>query len=101
MVLAVVSLIYQIIPAEIMVAAFQDSGTAIYATASTATDARVYLEASEKGTDGIVLQTDDISEVFALKVRGPLFFFGTCNQYGTSFLPISVNHTDDLLHVYL
>lgn len=50
-------------------AAFQDSRTALYATASTATDAQVYLEALEKGTDGVVLQTDDISEVFALKVR--------------------------------
>ncbi|KAG0560141.1 hypothetical protein KC19_10G157000 [Ceratodon purpureus] len=58
---------WQIIPAEIMVAAFQDSSTALYATASSANDARFYLEASEKGTDGIVLQTDDVSEVFALK----------------------------------
>lgn len=58
---------WQIIPAENMVAAFQDSRTALYATASTATDAQVYLEALEKGTDGVVLQTDDISEVFALK----------------------------------
>lgn len=51
-----------------MVAAFQESSTALFATASTANDARFYLEALEKGTDGIVLRTDDISEVFALKV---------------------------------
>lgn len=49
-------------------AAFQDSSTALYATASTATDAQAYLEALEKGTDGVVLHTDDPSEVFALKV---------------------------------
>ena len=60
-------------------AAFQDSSTALYATASSANDARFYLEASEKGTDGIVLQTDDVSEVFALKVR-VLLFLGTCNE---------------------
>lgn len=60
--------ICQIIPVETMVAAFQDSSTALFATATTASDARVYLEAFQKGTDGIVLHTDDISEIFALKV---------------------------------
>jgi 3-dehydroquinate synthase class II len=51
-----------------MVAAFQDSNTALYATASTASDAQVYLEALEMGTDGVVLHTDDPLEVFSLKV---------------------------------
>lgn len=60
---------FQVIPAENMVAAFQDSNTALYATAKTARDAQVYLEALEKGTDGIVLQTEDPAEVFALKVQ--------------------------------
>jgi len=54
-----------------MVAAFQDSSTALYATASTAADAQAYFEALEKGTDGVVLHTDDPSEVFALKVGLP------------------------------
>lgn len=60
--------LFQVIPAENMVAAFQDSSTALFATANTACDAQVYLEALEKGTDGIVLQTEDPAEVFALKV---------------------------------
>lgn len=51
-----------------MVAAFQASDSAVYATASTASDAQVYLEALEMGTDGVVLRTDDPSEIFALKV---------------------------------
>ena len=69
-------IVYQIIPAENMVAAFQEHGgsTALYATATTAVDAQVYLEALEKGTDGVVLHTDDPSEVFALKVRASLFW---------------------------
>ncbi|KAG0611650.1 hypothetical protein M758_7G155300 [Ceratodon purpureus] len=60
---------WQIIPAENMVAAFQEHGgsTALYATANSAIDAQVYLEALEKGTDGVVLHTDDPAEVFALK----------------------------------
>ncbi|KAH9545507.1 hypothetical protein CY35_12G051600 [Sphagnum magellanicum] len=58
---------WQVIPAENMVAAFQDSNTALYATASTASDAQVYLEALEMGTDGVVLHTDDPLEVFSLK----------------------------------
>ena len=78
---------YQIIPAENMVAAFQERGgsTALYATANTAVDAQVYLEALEKGTDGIVLHTDDPSEVFALRVRAPLL---SCNVLTSHFLNI-------------
>lgn len=52
-----------------MVAAFQDSNIAVFATANTARDAQVYLQALEKGTDGIVLQTEDPAEVVALKVQ--------------------------------
>lgn len=63
----------QIFPAENMVAAFLGSNTALYAIASTASDAQLYLEALEKGADGIVLHTDDITEVFALKVRVLIF----------------------------
>ena len=68
---------FQVIPAENVVAAFQDSNTAVFATASTASDAQVYLEALEKGTDGIVLQTEDPAEVFALKVRTMVWFDDT------------------------
>lgn len=68
----------QIIPAENMVAAFQDSSTALYATASTATDAQAYFEALERGTDGVVLHTDDPSQVFALKVPN---IFAACDQH--------------------
>ena len=57
-------------------AAFQDSSTALYATASTATHPQAYFEALEKGADGVVLHTDDPSEVFALKVGVPLLVFG-------------------------
>ncbi|KAH9531429.1 hypothetical protein CY35_19G037600 [Sphagnum magellanicum] len=55
----------QFVPAEKVVAAFQHHSTTVYATASTSSEAQVYLEALEKGTDGIVLQTDDPREVFA------------------------------------
>ncbi len=50
-------------------AAFQGRHTKLFATATTAYDAQVYLEALEKGTDGVVLHTDDLSEVLALKVH--------------------------------
>jgi 3-dehydroquinate synthase class II len=59
----------QFVPAEKVVAAFQHHGTTVYATASTLSEAQVYLEALEKGTDGIVLQTDDPREVLALMVN--------------------------------
>jgi 3-dehydroquinate synthase class II len=59
----------QIIPPEDIVAAFQGRHTKLFATATTAYDAQVYLEALEKGTDGVVLHTDDLSEVLALKVH--------------------------------
>ncbi|CAM6027924.1 unnamed protein product [Sphagnum balticum] len=58
---------WQIIPPEDIVAAFQGRRTKLFATATTAYDAQVYLEALEKGTDGVVLHTDDLSEVLALK----------------------------------
>jgi len=59
----------QFVPAEKVVAAFQHHSTTVYATASTSSEAQVYLEALEKGTDGIVLQTDDPREVFAFMVH--------------------------------
>ncbi|KAL3701788.1 hypothetical protein R1sor_019810 [Riccia sorocarpa] len=58
---------WQIITAENMVAAFQDTSTTLFATAANAKEARLYFEALEKGTDGVVLQTEDPAEVFSLK----------------------------------
>jgi 3-dehydroquinate synthase class II len=58
----------QVIPAENLVAAFDDSKTSLYATANTASDAQVYLEALNKGTDGVVMNTDDPQQIYALRV---------------------------------
>jgi 3-dehydroquinate synthase class II len=59
---------WQVIPAENLVAAFDDSKTSLYATANTASDAQVYLEALNKGTDGVVMNTDDPQQIYALRV---------------------------------
>lgn len=53
--------------AEKMVEAFQDSSTALFAVAHNAGDAQVYLEAFDKGTDGVVLHTEDPAQIYALK----------------------------------
>lgn len=58
---------WQIISTENMVAFFQNSEASIFNTARTANEARIFLESLEKGTDGIVLQTEEPSEVFELK----------------------------------
>ncbi|CAM6081822.1 unnamed protein product [Calypogeia fissa] len=58
---------WQIISAENMIAAFQETSTTLFATAENAQEARLYFEALERGTDGVVLQTEDPSEIFALK----------------------------------
>ena len=47
--------------------AFQDSSTALYAVANSASDSQIYLEALGKGTDGVVLHTDDAAQIYALK----------------------------------
>lgn len=47
--------------------AFQDSSTALFAVAHSASDAQVYLEAFGKGTDGVVLHTEDPAQIYALK----------------------------------
>eukprot|EP00850_Spirogloea_muscicola_P023625 SM000373S13607 [mRNA] locus=s373:41764:44437:+ [translate_table: standard] len=60
---------WRMIPAENLVAAFQGSGTQILMLTGSATDAQGMLEALEVGTDGIVLRTDDVEQVLALKVR--------------------------------
>eukprot|EP01018_Ginkgo_biloba_P004010 Gb_36857 [translate_table: standard] len=50
-----------------MVAAFQGSRTSIFAIAKTAHDAQVFFEALEKGMDGVVLQTNDMTVILELK----------------------------------
>jgi hypothetical protein len=57
----------QVAAAERMVTAFQDSSTALYAVANSASDSQIYLEALGKGTDGVVLHTDDPAQIYALK----------------------------------
>eukprot|EP00193_Tetraselmis_chui_P017821 CAMPEP_0177771888 /NCGR_PEP_ID=MMETSP0491_2-20121128/11883_1 /TAXON_ID=63592 /ORGANISM="Tetraselmis chuii, Strain PLY429" /LENGTH=389 /DNA_ID=CAMNT_0019289569 /DNA_START=1233 /DNA_END=2399 /DNA_ORIENTATION=+ len=57
---------WQIIPAENLVAAFQSSQAEVLATCRGASDARLMLGALELGTSGIVLETEDPSEVRAL-----------------------------------
>jgi len=54
---------WPIISAESLVAKFAGSGTRLFASAKSAADARVLLEALELGVDGVVLQTDDAAEV--------------------------------------
>jgi 3-dehydroquinate synthase class II len=55
----------QIIPAENLVAAFQSSAGKLMGVVSSAADARVMLEALERGTAGVLLRTQD-----PLQVRG-------------------------------
>eukprot|EP00891_Asterochloris_glomerata_P005587 jgi/Astpho2/5587/fgenesh1_pg.00079_%23_44_t len=50
---------WQIIPAENLVAAFQDKPAQLMGVAATATDGQVMLEALEVGTAGVVLRTED------------------------------------------
>ncbi|KAH9298082.1 hypothetical protein KI387_029764, partial [Taxus chinensis] len=58
---------WQIIPVENMVANFHGSGTSIFTVAKTVHDAQVFFEALEKGTDGVVLHTDDMDLILELK----------------------------------
>lgn len=58
---------WQIISSENLVASFQNIKTSFFAIARSAKEAQVFLESLEKGTDGIVLQTEDVTEVFELK----------------------------------
>lgn len=54
---------WQIIPAENLVAAFQDKPGSLLGVATSAADARVMLEALEAGTAGAVLRTNDPLQV--------------------------------------
>jgi 3-dehydroquinate synthase class II len=57
----------EVTAAERIVTAFQGCSTSLYAVANSASEAQLYVEALGKGTDGIVLQTEDPSQVYALK----------------------------------
>jgi len=57
---------WQIIPSENLVAAFQSKPGILLVTSSDASSSRVFLEALEVGTDGVVLRTDQPAEVRAL-----------------------------------
>lgn len=50
-----------------MVTAFQGCSTSVFAVAGSASEGQVYVEALGKGVDGIVLQTEDAVQVYALK----------------------------------
>lgn len=58
---------WQIISSENLVAFFQNTQISIFAIARSAKEAQLFLESLEKGTDGIVLQTEDVAEVLGLK----------------------------------
>ena len=57
----------QVTAAERMVEAFQNCSTALFAVAHSASNAQIYLEACEKGTDGVVLHTEDPAQIYSLK----------------------------------
>ncbi|CAL5222991.1 g5435 [Coccomyxa viridis] len=54
---------WRIIPAENMVAAFQNQNARLLPVARSAEDAKVMLEALEAGTDGVVLHTQEPAQV--------------------------------------
>ncbi|KAH7307346.1 hypothetical protein KP509_22G055100 [Ceratopteris richardii] len=58
---------WKIINTENLVASFQNTQTSLYAVAKCAKEAQLFLESLEKGTDGIVIETDDAHEVLELK----------------------------------
>ncbi|KAI5066805.1 hypothetical protein GOP47_0017333 [Adiantum capillus-veneris] len=58
---------WQIINSENLVASFQSTQTSLYAIARSAKEAQVCFESLEKGTDGVVMKTEDVSEILDLK----------------------------------
>jgi len=65
--LILVVMVAQVTAAERIVTAFQGCSTSLLAVANSASEAQLYVEALGKGTDGIVLQTEDPSQIYALK----------------------------------
>ncbi|XAR71236.1 3-dehydroquinate synthase II [Bertholletia excelsa] len=58
---------WQVIPAENLVGAFQNSQKTILATAKNFIEAQTYLEALEQGLGGVVLKAEDVKAVYDLK----------------------------------
>ena len=58
---------WSIIPLENMIAKYRGSSTKIYAVAHNPKDAETYLRTMENGTDGIVIDVDDPSELSSFR----------------------------------
>ncbi|XP_020276250.1 uncharacterized protein LOC109850613 isoform X2 [Asparagus officinalis] len=58
---------WQVIPAENIVAAFQGSKKTVLAVSTSSSEAQVFIEALEKGLDGVVLKVEEIEEILKLK----------------------------------
>ncbi|MDI6856247.1 MAG: 3-dehydroquinate synthase II [Candidatus Thermoplasmatota archaeon] len=59
---------WKVIPIENLIAYFQDTNTKILAEARNIEDAKLFLETLEKGTDGVLVNTDSASVIKDLKV---------------------------------
>lgn len=75
---------WKVIPAENLVAAFQQGNAKLIGTAGNADDARVMLEALEIGTAGVLLRTDD-----PLQVRRLASYLRQRGEQGAQTLPLS------------
>lgn len=58
---------WQVIPAENIIAAFQNSQKTVFAISDNASEAQTFLEALEHGLDGIVLKVEDAEPILELK----------------------------------
>ncbi|CAI8594337.1 unnamed protein product [Vicia faba] len=58
---------WQVIPAENIIAAFQNSQKTVFAVSDNTSEAQIFLEALEHGLDGIVLKVEDVEPVLELK----------------------------------
>ncbi|KAJ3673782.1 hypothetical protein LUZ60_005774 [Juncus effusus] len=58
---------WQVIPAENLVAKFQDFKGAVLAVSQNSTGAQVFLEALEQGLDGVVLKVENPEDIIKLK----------------------------------
>ncbi|XP_045816609.1 3-dehydroquinate synthase homolog isoform X1 [Trifolium pratense] len=58
---------WQVIPAENIIAAFQNSQKTVLAISDNTSEAQIFLEALEHGLDGIVLKVEDVEPILELK----------------------------------
>ncbi|GMY13608.1 3-dehydroquinate synthase [Fagus crenata] len=58
---------YWVIPAENIVAAFQDSQITVFAISKSPSEAQIFLEALEQGLGGVILKVEDAEAVPELK----------------------------------